>query len=150
MSKKWEIKGLNNQKLFCDSGKIILNTRIEYLLDIIRIFFENETEENLHNIRIALRRVRYNMELFTLCFDKKKFLIFYKRIEFLQDYSGKIRDLDILSQNIQAMKEAKIKITNVVFNRINEQKKNLKETLKLELMKFIHSKALSNFQKLLN
>jgi CHAD domain-containing protein len=89
------------------------------------------------------------MELFTSCFDKKKFLIFFKKIEFLQDISGKVRDLDVLTQNMNSLKEENIRITRLAFKRIREQKGNLKEDLKLELMKFIHSKALSNFQKLL-
>jgi len=150
MSKKWEIEGINLQRSFCDSGRLILDLRIKYLLDAIRKFFENETEENLHDIRIALRRVRYNAELFSSCLDKKKFMVFYKRIEFLQDVSGNVRDLDVFLQNLSLMKEKKIKITNVVFKKIREQRDNLRENLKLELMKFLHSKALNNFSKLLS
>ena len=150
MAKKWEIVGIDIQKTLCDSAKVILAQRVDYLLAEIQNFFENETDENLHRIRIALRRVRYNMELFKACFDKKKFLIFYKRVEFLQDISGNVRDLDVLSQNILAIKEEKIRITKSVINKIGEKRENLKENFKLELMKFIHSKALSNFQKLLS
>ena len=150
MAKKWEIEGIDIHKTLCDSAKVFLAQRVGYLLSEIQIFFENETVENLHRIRIALRRVRYNMELFKACFDKKKFLIFYKRVEFLQDISGNVRDLDVLSQNILAIKEEKIRITKSVINKIGEKRENLKENFKLELMKFIHSKALSNFQKLLS
>ena len=150
MAKKWEIEGIDIHKTLCDSTKVILTQRVEYLLAEIQNFFENETIGNLHRIRIALRRVRYNMELFKACFDKKKFLIFYKRVEFLQDVSGNVRDLDVLSQNMLAIKEEKIRITKSVIKKIGEKRENLKENFKLELMKFIHSKALSNFQKLLS
>jgi len=150
MAKKWEIEVIDTHKTLCDSAKVFLAQRVGYLLSEIQIFFENETVENLHRIRIALRRVRYNMELFKVCFDKKKFLIFYKRVEFLQDISGNVRDLDVLAQNLLAIKEEKIRITKSVINKIGEKRENLKENFKLELMKFIHSKALSNFQKLLS
>ena len=150
MAKKWEIEVIDTHKTLCDSAKVFLAQRVGYLLSEIQIFFENETVENLHRIRIALRRVRYNMELFKACFDKKKFLIFYKRVEFLQDISGNVRDLDVLAQNLLAIKEEKIRITKSVINKIGEKRENLKENFKLELMKFIHSKALSNFQKLLS
>lgn len=149
MAKKWEIQGLNNHKLFCESAKIILKERIDLLITSIIKFFGNETVENLHEVRIALRRVRYNMEIFISCFDKKKFLAFYNRVESLQDFTGKIRDLDVLTQNMNSLKEEKIRITKVAFKRIGEQRESLNENLKLELMKFTHSKALSNFQKLL-
>jgi len=150
MAKKWEIEVIDTHKTLCDSAKVFLAQRVGYLLSEIQIFFENETVENLHRIRIALRRVRYNMELFKVCFDKKKFLIFYKRVEFLQDISGNVRDLDVLAQNLLAIKEEKIRITKSVIKKIGEKRENLKENFKLELMKFIHSKALSNFQKLLS
>jgi CHAD domain-containing protein len=150
MAKKWEIEGLDTHKTLCESAKVILAERINNLLTEIGDFFKEESVENLHKTRIALRRVRYNMELFKACFDKKKFLIFYKRVEFLQDISGKVRDLDVLTQNMLAIKEEKIKVTKAVFKKIGEKRENLKENFKLELMKFIHSKGLSNFQKLLS
>ncbi len=150
MAKKWEIEELDIHKSFCDSAKVILAQRVDYLLTEIDNFFKDESVENLHKIRIAIRRVRYNMELFKVCFDKKKFLIFYKQVEFIQDISGNIRDLDVLNQNILAIKKEKISVTKALLKRVGEKKENLKENFKLELMKFIHSKALSNFQKLLS
>ena len=150
MAKKWEIEGLDIHKSFCDSAKIILSQRVVYLLSETDHFFKGETPENLHKVRIALRRVRYNMELFKICFDKKKFLIFYKRVQFLQDISGNIRDLDVLNQNIFDIKKEKTSVTKALLKKAGEKKENLKDNFKLELMKFIHSKALSNFQKLLS
>jgi CHAD domain-containing protein len=150
MSRKWEIDGLSGQKQFKEAAKIILTGRIAHLITAIRIFFENESVENLHQIRIALRRVRYNMELFICCFDKKKFLIFYKKIEYLQDFSGRIRDLDVLVQNMNSLKEKNIRVTKNIFKAIGEERENLNEILKLELMKFTHSKSLSSFLKLLS
>ena len=146
--KKWEIENLSGEKTLCEGANIILGNRIDYLLAAIKTFFEEETVENLHAIRIALRRVRYNMELFPYCFDRKKFLIFYKRIVSLQGISGNVRDLDVLTENITSLKNEKVRITKTVFTKVEEKRIGLKDTLKLELMKFIHSKALSNFQKL--
>jgi len=146
--KKWEIENLSGEKTLCEGANIILGNRIDYLLAAIKTFFEEETVENLHAIRIALRRVRYNMELFPYCFDRKKFLIFYKRIVSLQGISGNVRDLDVLTENITSLKNEKVRITKTVFTKVEEKRIGLKDTLKLELMKFIHSKSLSNFQKM--
>ena len=60
-SKKWEIEELRDEKSFCEAGRIILKSRIDYLLSSIDNYFKDRTVENLHNVRIALRRVRYNM-----------------------------------------------------------------------------------------
>jgi CHAD domain-containing protein len=152
MSKsKWEIKELSNNMSFCDSAKVILSNRLNNLLNAVNLFFREENVENLHDVRIALRRLRYNMELFIECFDNKKFLVFYKRIEHLQDQSGLLRDLDVLKVNINSLiTNEKIKISNKVFKKVDEKRNELKGNLKLELMKFTHSKALKNFNSLLS
>ncbi len=152
MSKsKWVIKELSSNISFCDSAKVILSNRLDNLLGAINLFFQEENVENLHDVRIALRRLRYNMELFVDCFDSKKFSIFYKRVEHLQDQSGLLRDLDVLKVNINSLiTNGKIKISNKVFKKVEEKRNELKATLKLELMKFTHSKALKNFNSLLS
>ena len=152
MSKsKWEIKELGNELPFGDSAKIILTNRLTNLLNSIDIFFKDDNEENLHDIRIALRRLRYNMELFTICFDRKKFSSFYKIIERLQDQSGLLRDLDVLKVNINSLTtNEKLKVSGKIFKKIEEKRSEIKAALKLELMKFTHSKALKNFSSLLS
>ena len=152
MSKsKWEIKGLSNELPFGDSAKVILTNRLTNLLNSIDIFFKDDNEENLHDIRIALRRLRYNMELFTICFDRKKFSSFYKIIERLQDQSGLLRDLDVLKVNINSLTtNEKLKVSGKIFKKIEEKRSEIKAALKLELMKFTHSKALKNFSSLLS
>ena len=148
---KWEIKGLSNDLSFGDSSKIILSDRLSNLLNSINIFFKEDTEENLHDVRIALRRLRYNMELFLGSFENKKFMTLYKKIEDLQDKSGLLRDLDVLKVNINSLITVeKIKISNKVFKKVDEKRNELKGNLKLELMKFTHSKALKNFNSLLS
>ena len=147
--KKWEIDSLSGNKTLREGANIILSSRINSLLDTIKKFFDEETIKNLHAVRIALRRVRYNMELFPYCFDKKKFLIFYKRIVLLQDLSGNVRDLDVLTENITSLQEEKVQVPKAVFIKVAEKRASLNDKLRLELMKFIHSKTLSNFQKMI-
>jgi CHAD domain-containing protein len=151
MPNKWEIKELDINASFSDSAKIILYNRLNNLLESINLFFKEETVENLHDVRIALRRLRYNMELFIDCFDKKKFSTFYKKVKQLQDLSGLLRDLDVLIMNINVLiTKDKINISNKVFKKIDEKRTGLKVNIKLELMKFTHSKAFKNFSSYLS
>jgi CHAD domain-containing protein len=152
MSKsKWEIKELSTNITFSDSSKIILSNRLNNLLNSVDIFFKEDNVENLHDVRIALRRLRYNMELFINCFDNKKFSAFYKKVEHLQDQSGLLRDLDVLKVNINSLIiDEKINISKKIFQKIDEKRNELKAILKLELMKFTHSKALKSFNSLLS
>jgi len=91
------------------------------------------------------------MELFIICFDRKIFLRFYNRIENLQDNSGLVRDLDVFKENISSLiTEEQVKVSRSVLTKVEEKRKILENKLELELMKFLHSKSLKDFNKLLN
>ncbi len=146
--KKWEIKELSPSETLANASKKILAIRLNDLLSSIKLYFEEETVENLHNTRIAVRRLRYSMELFIECLDRKKFITFYGRIQHVQDLTGAVRDFDVLKQNINTLAaEEKVKVPKSLLARIEEKRQNMNENLKLELMKFIHSKALKDFGK---
>ncbi|HVO73476.1 MAG TPA: CHAD domain-containing protein [Ignavibacteriaceae bacterium] len=149
--KKWEIKDLSPSETLTGTSKKILSIRLNDLVSSIKLYFENETEENLHNARIAVRRLRYSMELFVECFDRKKFLSFYNRVQNIQDLTGEVRDLDVLKQNISTLSaEGKVKVSSFSFGKIDEKRQKMNENLKLELMKFIHSKRLKDFSKIIS
>jgi CHAD domain-containing protein len=147
---KWKIKGLNGKFSFRKTAFIILNERLNNLNSLIKSFLKNETADNLHNVRISLRRLRYNMELFYVLFDKEKFLKLYNMIENLQDKTGYVRDIHIIKQNILLFgQEEEITITNRINARIEEKEKLLNDNLKLELSAFLRSGELKNFMKIL-
>jgi CHAD domain-containing protein len=148
MKRKWEIEKLKGSKQFKKSANIILRNRIESLLSLTDKYFKNLTVENLHDIRIALRRVRYSMESFIVCYDNKIFLKFYYKIQLLQDLSGAVRDVDIFLENIDSIvSENAIRVEPDIFSKAKEKKNILEEKFKLELMRFTLSKILKDFLK---
>lgn len=150
-TKPWEISILSCKQDLTSSAKIILRQRLESLLTSINSYFTEISMENLHQVRISLRRLRYPMELFLKCFNRKKYLSFYKIISSLQDSSGEVRDLDILKQNLNSYCKKNIaKSEDMNFIKIDIKKSQLQSNLKLELMKFIHGKELKDFKKLIN
>jgi CHAD domain-containing protein len=150
-AKNWEITHLSTKEDLTSSAKVILCQRLDSLLASINSYFSEINEENLHQVRISLRRVRYSMELFIKCFNRKKYLSFYKIVSSLQDLSGSVRDLDVLKQNLKYFwSDNKPVSKNINFSRVDENKNLLQSNLKLELMKFIHSKELKEFKKLIN
>lgn len=149
MKYKWEIEKLKDSKQFKKSANIILRNRIESLLDFTDNYFQDFSVENLHDVRIALRRVRYSMELFIVCYDKKIFSKFYNKVQLLQDISGSVRDVDISLVNINSLVvEKSINIEQDIISKAKEKKISLEEIFKLELMKFTLSKVLKDFLKL--
>ena len=150
-TKPWEISNLSIRKDLSSSSKIILNQRLGNLLSSINLYLTEINPKNLHDIRISLRRVRYSMELFLICFNRKKYMSFYKMISQLQDLSGEARDLDIFKQNISAFSPQHYSYKpKLHFGKIEEKQERLLESLKIGLMKFVHSKELKEFKKLIN
>jgi CHAD domain-containing protein len=151
MKRKWEIEKLKVTKQFKKSADLILRNRIESLLSYTDKYFKILSVENLHDVRIALRRVRYSMELFIVCYEKKIFTKFYNKIQLLQDLSGDVRDVDISLENINYLvTDNHIKIANDIILKANEKKILLEEKFKLELMKFTLSKIVKDFLKQLS
>ena len=148
MVKKWEIKGIKKKQAYCNAGKIILKSRLDHLTNTIDDYFNERTVENLHQVRIALRRVRYNMELFIICFDRKLFLRFYKNVQLLQDNSGLVRDLDVFKENVASLTtDDRVRVNPSAQNKIEEKRIELENNLELQLMRFQHSKTLKDFYK---
>jgi CHAD domain-containing protein len=151
MKRRWEIEKLKDSRSFKKSANIILKNRIESLLFYTDKYFQDLSVENLHNVRIALRRVRYSMELFIVCYDKKIFLKFYNKVQLLQDLSGNVRDVDISLENINYLvTDNHIKIDTEIISKANEKKILLEEKFKFELMKFTLSRVLKDFLKLIS
>jgi len=144
---KWRIKGIRKDTSFIDASKIILSARLKVLLQSIKDYFGEESVENLHQVRIALRRLRYTLEVFYSCFEEEVFNGLYKRIEFLQDITGQVRDLDVLKENVLSLSGEKIKLSSGLLSKLEEKRLYLKEQLRLELMKFIHCRELKDFRK---
>jgi CHAD domain-containing protein len=145
---KWKIKGLNARFSFRKTALIILLERSNNLKKLITEFLTVESAESLHDVRISLRRLRYNMELFYDLFDKKKFLKFYNMVENLQDKTGNVRDTYILKQNILLFKkENELIIPDNLNVKIDEKEKLLNDDLRIELYNFLHSQELKIFMK---
>ena len=148
-SKKWQIEKLRKNQNVSSAAKLIVGARLTHLFETIEKYFNEMNAENLHDIRISLRRVRYNMELFISCFNRKQFMNIYNIIQNLQDLSGSVRDLDVFKENINLLvKDEKVKVNKVILIKVEERRNGLEDRLKLSLMKFKHSKAVKNFYKI--
>ncbi len=150
-TKKWQINDLDNNLNFSEASHIIMKNRLDQAKEDINNYFLSETVENLHRVRISLRRFRYSMELFISCFDSKKFMILYKKVTKLQDLTGSVRDFDVMEENINSLvKKESIKIPKKVLKKIDEIRYDSRVKLKQELKKFTDSKAVTNFEELLH
>ena len=77
-----------------DSAPVIL-VRVQEMFDWAPAMRDPENMEELHNMRIAAKRLRYTMELFAPCFDEE-FQQALKTVEAIQERIGTIHDCDVL------------------------------------------------------
>lgn len=148
--KKWKIEKLRYSKHLLKISNIILQNRFDDLLYYVNEYFKTKDIESLHEVRIALRRVRYNMELFLVCYEKNLFMKLYNKIEKLQDLSGSVRDLDVFLENIDSLKKEDVNVSDEVEIRIQEKKNLLQQEFEKELNNFMKSRTLKSFYKIIS
>jgi len=146
--KKWKTKKLEPNDSFLNGAKIILKDRIHTLLKKIKIYLKEPSIENLHQVRISLRRIRYSLEVFVNCFDNKTYSQFYELVCELQDFTGKGRDLDVFKNYINDKFTNTKKVLQITKN-IDNQRNAIEEDIKLKLLKFLHCDLTKKFLELI-
>ena len=76
-----------------DSAPVIL-VRLQEMYDWAPAMRDPQNVEDLHNMRIAAKRLRYTMEVFTPCFGPE-FARALKTVEEIQERIGAIHDCDV-------------------------------------------------------
>lgn len=147
---KWEIDGMNKSISLFSAGKKSLSARISTLLESIKTYFEMSSPENLHQVRISLRRVRYNLELFYSCFDERVLNKFYKQIVKLQNITGEVRDIDMIKENLLRETDYSFVKLKELINKFELKRNDLLEKMNFTLFRFTFSKTLREFLKQLD
>jgi len=141
-----KIKGLSNSITFQQSAEIILKFRYNEIRNKSRIYLQTDSIENLHDLRISIRRLRYSLENYEICFNKKEHKSVLEYLKFMQDLIGEGRDLDVLEEKIRALyKENNFEIQDSLFSNILLKKEDVRHSIKLNLMKFLKDKKVKSF-----
>jgi CHAD domain-containing protein len=94
--KKFRIPKLKPNRLFADSQKPVIAHYLNRVLRHCDRYQKNESAENLHNLRIALRRFRYVLELYAATMKPARFTEVYEISVNLQNILGDRRDVDVM------------------------------------------------------
>lgn len=144
--KKFEIAGIHGKLEFCEAGRIILDVKLHEIFSLVELLFKDDKQENIHALRISLRRFRYVLETYSICYNKKVFNYVYRKVKFLQDLIGECRDLDVLGPKVeQIASDTKARIPKYFYKRIDEERIKSRQIVKLELIKFIDDKYVNSF-----
>ena len=95
MAKPQKIIGLNPKHSFRQNARIVLPQRVEEVYSWEQYIKNPEFREELHNMRISVKRLRYTMEFFAVNYDNN-YSDFLDIIIDLQDILGDIHDNDVV------------------------------------------------------
>ena len=109
MAKAHKITGVMPQDSYRENARIILPQKVEEVYTWEPFIWDVARREELHNMRISIKRLRYTMELFrsaygaqkmhsqeTAVADNERFTEFLKVIVDLQEILGDIHDGDVV------------------------------------------------------
>jgi len=145
MPSKNKIEGLTKNISVCEAAEIILKNKYSILLKRIKKYLKQNNEENLHSLRIAVRRFRYTFESFEICFKKNETKKFYATVKNLQDVLGKERDIDVIKSTLlEISKQNKIQIPENLIENLNEQKQKINKEIINDLIEFKEDKKFYN------
>lgn len=146
LSKNYRIKGLKRRSDLCEGAKIIIRRRFRTVIKKVKSYLIDPSVENLHKLRVSIRRVRYSLENFGVCYSTNEFLMIIEYTKFLQDLIGEARDLDVLPEKINNLEnEIKIHLPERLYAAIEDKKSECRLLIKEELYKFLSNKTIKDF-----
>lgn len=95
MAKALPVYAVNPQGVLIENAPLILHTRLEEMYRFVPYISDPGRIAELHNMRIAAKRLRYTMEIFAPCFPGKDFSKIYDQVKSIQEQIGEIHDADV-------------------------------------------------------
>lgn len=146
MATQGKIDGLSRRISFQKSSNIILNYRYYAVKTRIKKFIKENSQDNLHALRISIRRLRYSLENYEICFKRKEFVDIYNKIKNLQDLTGECRDIDVIREKVDYVSTQNlITVPDAFYMNLAEQKRNILLKIDTELEKFLKEKTVKDF-----
>ncbi|MEO7720193.1 MAG: CHAD domain-containing protein [Capsulimonas sp.] len=106
MAKALPIYAVNSSGALAENAPLIVHTRLEEVYRFARYVHDVERVDELHNMRIAAKRLRYTMEIFAPCFPDAEFTKIYNQVKSVQERIGDIHDCDVRIPLLTAFRDA--------------------------------------------
>src|ERR1041384_4413948 len=95
MAKMWKVRGLDCDVSFEANARLVLATRIDELYSHASVLDTPGDIIGLHDLRISIKRLRYSIEFFSVCFDHTEVEWILAGFSELQDLLGDLHDADL-------------------------------------------------------
>lgn len=95
MAKALPVFAVSPHGLLAENAPLILHTRLEELYRFAPFIADPTRKDDLHNMRIAAKRLRYTLEIFAPCFTGKEYQWLSNQVKSVQEQIGEIHDADV-------------------------------------------------------
>jgi CHAD domain-containing protein len=102
MAQARAVPGLTCDESFQSAAGKIVWTRFEEMMSFTAVAIAGEDIEGVHDMRVASRRLRAALELFSDAFPADKLRPMLRQVKTLADILGEVRDRDVLIQRLTA------------------------------------------------
>ena len=92
--KATESEDSDKAKSFAEAGREVIGERLKEFCELSENIYEPFIDKPLHKLRIAVKRLRYTIELYTVCWGEK-LEPFADGLSDMQDHLGEVHDADI-------------------------------------------------------
>ena len=165
MAKAHKITGVKPLRSYRENARIILPQKVEEIYTWEPFIRDTARREELHNMRISIKRLRYTMELFRVAYeslqtdsrevaavDDKRFTEFLGVIIDLQEILGDIHDCDVVLEILTdyGTQSEQGAVARGIAKLIAQAKKNRNADYKTFLDKWEQLSAIDFKQKLLS
>jgi len=107
MAKALPLYAVNPQESLRSNSPLMLHTRLEELYQFAPYISDPANVDELHNMRIAAKRLRYTLEIFAPCFSGKEFEKLSAQAKSIQEQIGEIHDRDVRGPLLSAFLDAR-------------------------------------------
>jgi CHAD domain-containing protein len=104
MAKAREVPGLDGEITFAEAARRAVEVRTEELFAFSEGVLDTSDIERVHDMRVATRRLRAALEIFSPCFPKKEHKALLAEVKRLADALGERRDPDVHIYALEALK----------------------------------------------
>lgn len=101
MAKAQQIEGLEPQLAYAEAAALALTVRTKEMVDHSREVLSMTEIENVHDMRVASRRLRAALEIFAPCFDADEHAQVLGEVKAIADALGERRDRDVAIEALE-------------------------------------------------
>jgi hypothetical protein len=100
MGRIWEVADLDCSENFATNARRVIRVRVAEVYAHSVALDCPADEVGLHDLRISIKRLRYSLEFFAVCFDVEVVASLLDALSRMQEWLGQVHDADVLTPDL--------------------------------------------------